>query len=134
MKRRTPRNKSTDTHLHYTTQFRYQRALERRTSTQLSRELGVILSLRTRHFLDSTSRSSGPRSPTPAPSCSNHDLHLWARRLPMTTRSEEHTSELQSLMRISYAVFCLNKTKSHFKYPLTLRHSTHHATKPTTSI
>src|SRR3546814_2018642 len=30
-------------------------------------------------------------------------------------RSEEHTSELQSLMRISYAVFCLKKTK-HIKY------------------
>src|SRR3546814_1257467 len=28
---------------------------------------------------------------------------------PFTTRSEEHTSELQSLMRISYAVFCLKK-------------------------
>src|SRR3546814_6891770 len=28
-----------------------------------------------------------------------------------TVRSEEHTSELQSLMRISYAVFCLKKTK-----------------------
>src|SRR3546814_2815706 len=28
-------------------------------------------------------------------------------------RSEEHTSELQSLMRISYAVFCLNKNKRH---------------------
>src|SRR3546814_10141346 len=28
-----------------------------------------------------------------------------------TRRSEEHTSELQSLMRISYAVFCLKKTK-----------------------
>src|SRR3546814_6734464 len=28
-------------------------------------------------------------------------------------RSEEHTSELQSLMRISYAVFCLNKKKIH---------------------
>src|SRR3546814_76242 len=28
-------------------------------------------------------------------------------------RSEEHTSELQSLMRISYAVFCLNKTTTH---------------------
>src|SRR3546814_8137759 len=28
------------------------------------------------------------------------------------SRSEEHTSELQSLMRISYAVFCLNKTKT----------------------
>src|SRR3546814_5115138 len=27
-------------------------------------------------------------------------------------RSEEHTSELQSLMRISYAVFCLKKTKT----------------------
>src|SRR3546814_4288259 len=29
------------------------------------------------------------------------------------TRSEEHTSELQSLMRISYAVFCLQKKKKH---------------------
>src|SRR3546814_4560013 len=31
-------------------------------------------------------------------------------------RSEEHTSELQSLMRISYAVFCLNKKKTPPKY------------------
>src|SRR3546814_2033938 len=30
---------------------------------------------------------------------------------PFAIRSEEHTSELQSLMRISYAVFCLNKKK-----------------------
>src|SRR3546814_3565334 len=30
----------------------------------------------------------------------------------LTPRSEEHTSELQSLMRISYAVFCLNKKKN----------------------
>src|SRR3546814_3801646 len=30
----------------------------------------------------------------------------------LTTRSEEHTSELQSLMRISYAVFCLKKKKN----------------------
>src|SRR3546814_4382636 len=30
----------------------------------------------------------------------------------VTTRSEEHTSELQSLMRISYAVFCLKKKKN----------------------
>src|SRR3546814_4200419 len=29
----------------------------------------------------------------------------------LTSRSEEHTSELQSLMRISYAVFCLKKKK-----------------------
>src|SRR3546814_1766513 len=31
-------------------------------------------------------------------------------------RSEEHTSELQSLMRISYAVFCLKKKKKHEDY------------------
>src|SRR3546814_10586616 len=30
---------------------------------------------------------------------------------PLWSRSEEHTSELQSLMRISYAVFCLKKKK-----------------------
>src|SRR3546814_17370016 len=33
------------------------------------------------------------------------------RRGPVGRRSEEHTSELQSLMRISYAVFCLKKKK-----------------------
>src|SRR3546814_3708919 len=36
--------------------------------------------------------------------------------LPRTTRSEEHTSELQSLMRISYAVFCLKKKTINRKY------------------
>src|SRR3546814_8106007 len=35
---------------------------------------------------------------------------------PRTVRSEEHTSELQSLMRISYAVFCLKKKKAKPKY------------------
>src|SRR3546814_7086802 len=34
-----------------------------------------------------------------------------AGRRGIASRSEEHTSELQSLMRISYAVFCLKKTK-----------------------
>src|SRR3546814_19851884 len=34
---------------------------------------------------------------------------LTPRRAPLRIRSEEHTSELQSLMRISYAVFCLKK-------------------------
>src|SRR3546814_10151477 len=33
-------------------------------------------------------------------------------------RSEEHTSELQSLMRISYAVFCLKKTNTNIKIPI----------------
>src|SRR3546814_10772879 len=36
-------------------------------------------------------------------------------RLQRRERSEEHTSELQSLMRISYAVFCLKKTKHNNK-------------------
>src|SRR3546814_7248089 len=39
-----------------------------------------------------------------------------ARVLPPFARSEEHTSELQSLMRISYAVFCLKKKKKHSKH------------------
>src|SRR3546814_4932562 len=34
--------------------------------------------------------------------------------LAAAARSEEHTSELQSLMRISYAVFCLKKKKHHY--------------------
>src|SRR3546814_7793943 len=36
--------------------------------------------------------------------------HRWSPSI--MTRSEEHTSELQSLMRISYAVFCLKKKKN----------------------
>src|SRR3546814_4224233 len=39
-------------------------------------------------------------------------------------RSEEHTSELQSLMRISYAVFCL-KNKKHQQHTIYTRQSTH---------
>src|SRR3546814_1912157 len=55
--------------------------------------------------------------------CSGHHLAITARRqhwghndIFLFRRSEEHTSELQSLMRISYAVFCLkkkNKSKTH---------------------
>src|SRR3546814_5601378 len=43
-------------------------------------------------------------------------------RLPpqMIERSDEHTSELQSLMRISYAVFCLKKKKQQLNIPLSL--------------
>src|SRR3546814_6253771 len=45
----------------------------------------------------------------------NHDVHLRVTEEPehmlVEHRSEEHTSELQTLMRISYAVFCLKKKK-----------------------
>src|SRR3546814_1895732 len=39
-----------------------------------------------------------------------HSRDPYSYLLARLTRSEEHTSELQSLMRISYAVFCLKKT------------------------
>src|SRR3546814_4983350 len=41
-------------------------------------------------------------------------------------RSEEHTSELQSLMRISYAVFCLKKKKKKTNHPSTSTINTTH--------
>src|SRR3546814_10113075 len=44
-------------------------------------------------------------------------------RLDRVKRSEEHTSELQSLMRISYAVFCLKKKKNS-----TIKHQRTHTT------
>src|SRR3546814_3151207 len=62
------------------------------------------------------------------------DRHVRARRLAHKpqeapclahVRSEEHTSELQSLMRISYAVFCLKKKNE----KLTLRRLTYTTTK-----
>src|SRR3546814_2797553 len=48
--------------------------------------------------------------------CSNNDYYQTYNRPNvklLDVRSEEHTSELQSLMRISYAVFCLKKKKNH---------------------
>src|SRR3546814_6635093 len=46
---------------------------------------------------------------------------LW-QIAPNPTRSEEHTSELQSLMRISYAVFCLQKQTTHKRHNLPVYH------------
>src|SRR3546814_6805032 len=48
--------------------------------------------------------------PGKRPRVGDHRLDV-ARLEQVDARSEEHTSELQSLMRISYAVFCLKKTK-----------------------
>src|SRR3546814_7640073 len=51
-----------------------------------------------------------------APYLTNDEAGAYLRLSPRTLekmRSEEHTSELQSLMRISYAVFCLKKKTSH---------------------
>src|SRR3546814_3656635 len=65
----------------------------------------------------------------------NEDPAVGAvRELHEETRSEEHTSELQSLMRISYAVFCLKKKKVITKYKRQTSHNIHIAynkrTKP----
>src|SRR3546814_9128609 len=51
----------------------------------------------------------------PACSPSRRAATRHLRRLLRLIRSEEHTSELQSLMRISYAVFCLKKKKTRKK-------------------
>src|SRR3546814_6250015 len=61
---------------------------------------------------------SGSRSSSGEPAGSSEDR--GASQDPSSSpagsdRSEEHTSELQSLMRISYAVFCLNKKKTQDK-------------------
>src|SRR3546814_1514178 len=50
-----------------------------------------------------------------AHSQSRSSVRATKRLSGSTARSEEHTSELQSLMRISYAVFCLKKKKPHKK-------------------
>src|SRR3546814_10020185 len=68
------------------------------------------------------------------------DLHRpgWKRRFEvihdeLARRSEEHTSELQSLMRISYAVFCLKKKKRHSQRRI-VKTTPNQATHKTASI
>src|SRR3546814_2157080 len=56
-----------------------------------------------------------------------HRCHHFAADHETTDRSEEHTSELQSLMRISYAVFCLKKKKK------TTKNNHQHYIKQTTT-
>src|SRR3546814_4338709 len=52
----------------------------------------------------------------------------WRRQ--RSCRSEEHTSELQSLMRISYAVFCLKKkTKPHYSSIMSTRYRSSHTSE-----
>src|SRR3546814_6327675 len=63
-------------------------------------------------------RKSAPRTPISAKLVANLITSAGADRvltLELHARSEEHTSELQSLMRISYAVFCLNNKNTKCK-------------------
>src|SRR3546814_17709925 len=93
---RPPRSTRTDTLFPYTTLFRS-------VPKPLSRHHGPgCLSLR-----------NGAR---PGPTAGGRRCHggraLGTNDYLRAIRSEEHTSELQSLMRISYAVFCLKKKKN----------------------
>src|SRR3546814_5929073 len=60
-----------------------------------------------------------------------HVLRISERQALPRNRSEEHTSELQSLMRISYAVFCLKKKITHYQYHRTTRERTSASEKNT---
>src|SRR3546814_12656149 len=109
MIRRPPRSTRTDTLFPYTTLFRSHGSVSRRIAS-LEHWLGA--SLFERH-------GRGVRL-TPAGLRFAHDSRQ---------RSEEHTSELQSLMRISYAVFCLKKKKTQKKNQHTATHTTHTANR-----
>src|SRR3546814_10330532 len=110
MIRRPPRATRTDTLFPYTTLFRSSwlrckgPVREERLSTQ------VVGSAILPAQGPSARRSTGERRhhhQTVSPA----DYHRRTLNYHTFFRSEEHTSELQSLMRISYAVFCLKKKK-----------------------
>src|SRR3546814_4328353 len=122
MIRRPPRSTRTDTLFPYTTLFRSQVTGQRWT------ELGGI-AIGCGQAVQSVSRWTIARL--------RQFLTIRDRaedaRFQRDPRSEEHTSELQSLMRISYAVFCLKKKKH--KTPSTTRtyHQLHTQHETTTT-
>src|SRR3546814_7826292 len=116
MIRRPPRSTRTDTLFPYTTLFRS--ALPRRcdrfrlsADPQLCRRQSRLprsIAGRRRHGEQPVRRRRALRDDLRRRLA---DLHAPALGARSQKRSEEHTSELQSLMRISYAVFCLTKKK-----------------------
>src|SRR3546814_6484792 len=103
MIRRPPRSTRTDTLFPYTTLFRSRPFPRVCASTPSSTPLTLVYNYGT---LDAWFAHLVAQKYTPA-----HNLVCVVCRV-CRVRSEEHTSELQSLMRISYAVFCLKKKKS----------------------
>src|SRR3546814_5204481 len=98
MRRQPPRSTRTDTLFPYTTLFRSQDQL-----FELAHGRGDSLWRRL--------RAEAGRDPT-AKAAADWLFSVLAMA-DFAARSEEHTSELQSLMRISYAVFCLKKKKNY---------------------
>src|SRR3546814_8090782 len=115
MIRRPPRSTRTDTLFPYTTLFRSRHALKSNPSDAVA----SCKSIETSAVSQFEFRLSGSRS-VATPNAHRHthrsillSTHATAAIVASTSRSEEHTYELQSLMRTSYAVFCLKKqTKS----------------------
>src|SRR3546814_5601200 len=100
MIRRPPRSTRTDTLFPYTTLFRSERAIIDLLGSRLVLFRGIYT------FFG----QKGGFFARPAAPYLNRKRRIQVRPC-IDKRSEEHTSELQSLMRISYAVFCLNKKK-----------------------
>src|SRR3546814_1645649 len=119
MIRRPPKSTRADTLFPYTTLFRSQQMhvimvedetmVARRLARCVESVLGASLQ-RLEIFGDL--RSAEAHLQATVPDVLLLDLNLHGRDgFDLLKRSEEHTSELQSLMRISYAVFCLKKNK-----------------------
>src|SRR3546814_1880459 len=108
MIRRPPRSTRTDTLFPDTTLFRSgERADQEMTAVaELIREHPPGEHER-RHIV----RAGGVGQSRPVAPQQRHRGRKHRKRDKQSRRSEEHTSELQSLIRISYAVFCLNKKK-----------------------
>src|SRR3546814_974602 len=108
MIRRPPRSRRTDTLVPYTTRFRCgQRAVEEGAGMNLLALASVLMLA----AVPAVAQDAPGRTPI-AEAAPQSDAHLPRVAIETTagTRSEEHTSELQSPMRNSYAVFCLKKT------------------------
>src|SRR3546814_2058483 len=100
MIRRPPRSTRTDTRFPYTTLFRS--VADYRGSKTLYRHFAAV-----RTYVD-VQRYYGKEAQRIAVRAAYEASEVMDQRVDVI-RSEEHTSELQSLMRISYAVFCLKK-------------------------
>src|SRR3546814_9100473 len=103
MIRRPPRSTRTDTLFPYTTLFRSTVASVDNRNWELSDHAAIIRRL-------SQSRAVALDMESAAIAANGFRFRVPYGTL-LCIRSEEHTSELQSLMRISYAVFCLKKKK-----------------------